>query len=597
MADVLEQITSFETEFGAEILAFDPTRQALYVVSGGDVLQVIDASDPANLTPLFEVNLAEQAGVPIGGANSVAYKDGLLAVAIGAEVVTDPGVVVVVDLDTFADDPTGSVNALVVGALPDMVTFSPDGTKILVANEGEPGDGVDPDGSVSIIDLAGGLAAATVQTATFTAYNGREVELRSQGVRIFPDASAAQDIEPEYIAVSPDGTQAYVTLQENNSVAVVDIATATVLGILPLGVKDFSQGEPRLTTFDIVDRGPIANGGAPLITAVGQTIELGGFSGLFFNGVAENGNLKFLAVPDRGPNGDVTDGNRPFLLPDYQARVVSLEVNEASGEVTITDQLLLTRPDGTPITGLPNIPNFDERAVDALGNPVNLPGLEGFDTFGTDYDPLGADLEGIVQAPDGTYWMVDEYRPAVYHFDAEGVLIDRFVPEGTVAKANEVNPGTTFAPGTFGTETLPAEYLNRRENRGFEGMALDTDAGILYAFIQTPLNNPDRAAGDASSVIRMVGIDPATGEPVAEYVYLLQKPEVGNNVDKIGDAVYAGDGKFFVMERDSALDPTAQKFIFEVELAGATNVLGFDFGGATLEQQTADDLAAWVSRP
>ncbi|MGF1568616.1 MAG: choice-of-anchor I family protein [Nodosilinea sp.] len=250
MADVLEQITSFQTEEGAEILAFDPTRQVLYVVSGGDILQVLDASDPANLSSLLTVDLAEQASVPIGGANSVAYKNGLLAVAIGAAEATDPGVVALVNIDTFAADPTGSVNVVTVGSLPDMVTFSPDGTKVLVANEGEPGEAVDPDGSVSIIDVANGIAAATVQTAVFTAFNGQEDSLRADGVRIFPDATAAQDIEPEYIAVSADGTQAFVTLQENNAVALVDIATATVLSILPLGVTDFSTGN----TLDASDR-------------------------------------------------------------------------------------------------------------------------------------------------------------------------------------------------------------------------------------------------------------------------------------------------------------------------------------------------------
>jgi phosphodiesterase/alkaline phosphatase D-like protein/DNA-binding beta-propeller fold protein YncE len=597
MTKVLTQIESFEAPFGAEILAFDPTRQALYVVSGGNELQVLDASDPANLSLLFAIDLEAAAGVDIGGASSVAYKDGLLAVAIEAATVTDPGVVALVNLDTFADDPIGSVNALPVGALPDMVTFSPDGTRVLVANEGEPSDGVDPDGSVSIIDVSGGVQAATVQTADFTAFNGREADLRGDGVRIFPDASASQDFEPEYIAVSPDGTTAYVTLQENNAVAIVDIESATVQGIVPLGLKDFSKGKPELTTYDIEDRGAINNGGDPLVSALGTTVELGGFSGLFFDGVAENGNLKFLTVADRGPDVGTDGDKRLFLLPELQARVVAFELNEATGEIAITNQLFLTRQDGTPITGLPNVPGFDEIAADALGNPVDLPYLPGAEEFGTDYDFLGADLEGIVRAPDGTYWMVDEYRPAIYHFAADGTLINRFVPQGITAIANALNPDASFEVGTFGTETLPAEYNNRRANRGFEGMALDTDAGILYAFIQTPLSNPDRASGNASSVIRMLGIDPATGEPLAEYVYLLQKPDVGNNVDKIGDAVYAGNGKFFVMERDSAVDVTAQKFVFEVDLKGATNVLGMDFGDETLEQQTPDDLAAMGIEP
>lgn len=171
-------------------------------------------------------------------------------------------------------------------------------------------------------------------------------------------------------------------------------------------------------------------------------------------------------------------------------------------------------------------------------------------------------------------------------------MINRFVPAGTLDLANTANPGANFPEGTFGAETLPSEYLNRRANRGFEAVAFDSDENIVYSFIQTPLNNPDRATGDASSVIRMLGINPETGEPVAEYVYLLEKPEIGNNVDKIADAVYAGNGKFFVTERDSSFDPDSQKFVFEANLTGATNVLGMDFGSETLEQQTADDLAA-----
>jgi Ca2+-binding RTX toxin-like protein len=129
-----------------------------------------------------------------------------------------------------------------VGSLPDMLTFTPDGSKVLVANEGEPGT-IDPEGSVSIIDLAGGinnLSQANVATADFTSFNGLEAQLRAEGVRIFAGKTAAQDFEPEYIAVSADGQTAYVTLQENNTVAVIDIASATVTELQPLGLKDHS---------------------------------------------------------------------------------------------------------------------------------------------------------------------------------------------------------------------------------------------------------------------------------------------------------------------------------------------------------------------
>ncbi|MEO0805960.1 MAG: esterase-like activity of phytase family protein [Cyanobacteria bacterium J06643_4] len=596
MTPSLTKIGSFTSEFGAEIAAYDATRQYLYVVAGGTELQVIDLSDPTNPTEVTTVDIADF-GAPVAGANSIAYSNGLLAVALEAETQTDNGVIALVDIESAiaTANPLDAVKVFTVGALPDMVTFTPDGTKILVANEGEPDEGIDPDGSVSIIDISGefnSLSQQNVSTADFLRFNGREADLRADGVRIFPDAQAAQDFEPEYIAVSPDGTKAFVTLQENNAIAVIDIETATVEGIQPLGLKDFSKGLPNLTSYDFINRGDINNGGAALTTATGETIELGGFSGLYYDGVAANGNLQFLAVPDRGPNGDADGNNRPFLLPDYQARIVAFELNEATGEISIADELLLKRADGTPITGLPNIPNVDRQAVDALGNPVDLPELEGFDTFGADYDPLGADLESILRDGNGNFWTVDEYRPAIYQFDQGGTLINRFVPDGTAEQATEANPGITFTEGTFGSETLPAEYLNRRANRGFEGAALDTETGIFYAFIQTPLSNPDRSAGDDSSVIRILGIDPSTGQPVSEYVYLLQDPEVGNNVDKIGDAVFAGDGKFYVLERDSALADDGQKFVFEIDIKGATNVLGQDFGELTLEQQTPDDLVA-----
>ena len=601
----LERIGSFASEFGAEIIAYDAPRSLLYVVSGDTVLEVLDLSDPSAPTQVAAIDIADF-GAPVAGANSIAFKNGLLAVALEAEAQTDNGVVALVNIEQAiaADDVLDAVKAFEVGPLPDMVTFTPDGTKVLVANEGEPDtieneDGsesvVDPDGSVSIIDVSGEFASLSqdnVATADFSRFNGREADLRADGVRIFPDATTAQDVEPEYIAVSPDGTKAFVTLQENNAIAVVDIETATVEGIQPLGLKDFSKGLPNLTTFDLIDPGAITNGGEPLTTATGETIPLGGFSGLYYDGVAENGNLRFLAVPDRGPNGDADGNDRPFLLPDYQARVVTLELNEGTGEFAVVDELLLSQADGTPITGLPNIPNVDRQAVDALGNTVDLPELSGFEEFGSDYDPFGADLESILRDGNGDFWMVDEYRPAIYKFDQDGTLISRFVPEGTSAQAAEVNPGFAFTETSFGQETLPAEYLNRRANRGFEGAALDTETGIFYAFIQTPLSNPDRSAGDDSSVIRILGIDPDTGVPVSEYVYLLQDPEVGNNVDKIGDAVFAGDGKFYVLERDSSLADNAQKFVFEVDLKGATNVLGQDFGDLTLEQQTPDDLAA-----
>ncbi|NEP90723.1 MAG: calcium-binding protein [Okeania sp. SIO2C2] len=580
----LKPLGTYETgifdESAAEIPAYDPNTQRVFVVKANEA--DIDVLDISNLT---NPNLIDQIDVSSFGAiaNSVAVnQNGIVAVAIEADVKQDPGTV------AFFNADGNTLNQVTVGALPDMLTFTSDGTKVLVANEGEPNDDYsnDPEGSVSIIDISGGvenLTQADVSTADFSAFIGREEELRNKGVRIYgPGSNAAQDLEPEFIAVDGNDTRAFVTLQENNAVAVVNIENANIVDVLPLGAKDYSRGLPSLTQFEFSDLPVLGT------TEGGDDILLGGLSGLWYEGTDDDGNLQFVTVPDRGPNGAPTDvdndgdNERPFALPDYQARIVRFTLDEGSGDIEITEEILLNRQDGTtPITGLPNIPEIDEEPVDLFGNLL-------------DYDPFGADLEGIVINDDGTYWTVDEYRPAIYHFDVDGSLIDRFVPEGTAALAEA-------AEGTFGTETLPAEYSNRRRNRGFEAIALDTDEDILYSFIQTPLANPDRTASDNSSVIRMLGIDPETGEPVAEYVYLLEKPTVDPDngtllVDKMGDAVYTEDGKFLVLERDSSVTATGKKFIFEIDLKGATNLLADDAPelpeDTTLEQLTADDLAA-----
>ncbi|MEO1123799.1 MAG: esterase-like activity of phytase family protein [Cyanobacteria bacterium J06639_16] len=573
----LTKVGSFTSDIGAEINAFDSASQKLFVVSGDPEVQIIDLSDPSNPVALSTIDLSGFGD----GINSVTVKNGLVAVAVEAAESTAVGTVVFLDTDgTILNDVT-------VGVLPDMLTFTPDASKVLVANEGEFDEDapVDPKGSVSIIDLSSGVGSANVTTLDFTAFDGQEADLRSDGVRIFPGRSFSEDAEPEYIAVSPDGTQAFVTLQENNAVAVVNLETNEIEGIQPLGLKDFSKGLPTLQEFPISQ--DLLNANSLGVMVDGEDIPLGGLSGLFFEGWDADGNYKFISHPDRGPdagssdvNGD-GDNERIFKLPEFQPELVRFTLNPTTGEVAITERIGLVQSDGTTsLTGLTNLPGDDGNLdpADLAGNL--LP-----------FDPLGADLEGVVVNPtDGTFWLVDEYRPAIYHFDASGVLIDRFVPEGTAATAGQPE-------GTYGVESLPADYATRRANRGFEAVALDTDTNTVYAFIQTPLGNDgtgefDRQTSDDSQVIRILGLDPATGKPKSEYVYLLQDPVIGNNVDKIGDATYAGDGKFFVIERDSSRETTGQKFVFEVDLTGATDVLGQDFGNKTLEQMTPDELVA-----
>lgn len=223
-----------------EIPAYDPASKRLFVVngSGAGSVEVWDIADPKSPKQVGTL-LSAAYGSGLGGFNSVAIHNGVVALAIQANPKTDNGVVAFVKASDLS-----LISKVTVGALPDMVTFSPDGRYALTANEGEPsgyGAGyADPEGSISVIDVAD-ITKPVVKTADFTAFNSQIDALRMAGVRIFgPNATVAMDLEPEYVSVSADSKTAYVTLQENNAVAVVDIATAKVTAIRPLGFKDHS---------------------------------------------------------------------------------------------------------------------------------------------------------------------------------------------------------------------------------------------------------------------------------------------------------------------------------------------------------------------
>lgn len=170
------------------------------------------------------------------GVQSVAVSGGIVAAAISREVGGEPapGLVALFDADGA---PLGTVE---VGFLPDMLTFAPDG-RILVANEGERGETTDPNGSVSIIDISAGVENAVVTNLDFTAFNGQEEALFAAGVLLEPGVDAAADLEPEYITVLPGGAAAWVSLQEANAYAVIDLTTDTVTDIRSFGTVDRSQ--------------------------------------------------------------------------------------------------------------------------------------------------------------------------------------------------------------------------------------------------------------------------------------------------------------------------------------------------------------------
>jgi 2',3'-cyclic-nucleotide 2'-phosphodiesterase (5'-nucleotidase family)/sugar lactone lactonase YvrE len=559
----------------AEISAYNAASGHLYTVGGGSgAIVVSDLRNPA------AAKIVAKAIPSVSGQTlqSVAVFGKLLAVAVQNSVKTDNGFVQFYDLTNPAlPVHLSTVN---VGALPDMVKFSADGKKLLVTNEAEPNTTytIDPVGSISLIDTTGYLATtpvapgqAQVQTVDFSAWNNRKAELSNRGIRITGKAGVtttlAQDIEPEAIAITADGRTAFISLQENNAIAVLDISTATpaITTIFSAGIQDWDRGLATAKNFSYTLS--YAAGAANLPAGV----QAGGLSGLWFDGVETiNGQALdiYYSITDRGPNGTLTAGKRQFLDPDFQPSIYKLGINRATGAVSELGIIGLKRADGTALTGLPQLQGKDEIPVDAANQ--NL----AYDPFGIDSETISVFTATIGGVSRKVFAVGDEYRGQIGLFDfSTGNLIQRYIPAGQKALL-QAQHGSVIGAETI--DSLPAIYGNRWANRGIEGMAFNSKDGLLYAFMQSPLDidsNGDAVAAERSpsQLTRILAIDPATGAAQKEHLYLLSGR---SGQDKIGDVTYdASRGVFLVMERDSSRLLNGFKSVYEVDLRGATNTL------------------------
>ncbi|MDR0918000.1 MAG: hypothetical protein LBM93_01920, partial [Oscillospiraceae bacterium] len=234
----------------AEIVKFNSETGRMYIVNGHiksiDIVDIGGVNSSAVTDLVLEKRidfsqLATDYGFSCGDITSVSVntKLDIISVAVQNEAYSENGYAVIMDYEG------NYIKHLSTGVQPDMLTFTPDGNYLLTANEGEPREGysdvntiIDPKGSVTIVDLQGGVENAVAATVDFTEFDGNREELVFNGVLLKPFALPSNDLEPEYIAVSEDSEKAYISLQEANSVAVLNIAEKRFESVNGLGFKD-----------------------------------------------------------------------------------------------------------------------------------------------------------------------------------------------------------------------------------------------------------------------------------------------------------------------------------------------------------------------
>jgi len=291
---------------------------------------------------------------------------------------------------------------------------------------------------------------------------------------------------------------------------------------------------------------------------------------------AADGSGRLWATTDRGPNGTATvDGRkiRTLLDPGFVPTLVAIELQPpgaagTGGAAAVVRRIPLAGRTGTPLSGRPNGVGRDEPMLDAAtGRPVAP-------------DPNGVDTEGVVHLADGTFWMVEEYRPSLLRVSAEGRVLDRFVPRG-----NELAGADASIHAS-----LPEAYAARRDNRGFESIAASPDASRLMVMLQSPLdhgrNKKIRHAGN----VRLLVVDPVGCKPLAEHLYRAGDPTdpgylahgaAPDDVKICALAAIDGD-TLMVIESDD----TGLAMLYRIDLGDATDTLSWptNHDGRTLDE-------------
>ncbi|RIV27472.1 esterase-like activity of phytase family protein [Fibrisoma montanum] len=343
------------------------------------------------------------------------------------------------------------------------------------------------------------------------------------------------------------------------------VSVTTAVALLAAGCNDHRfptpPGYPAVT--DAI------NPGTFLPTILANVNGVNVFNGGFGSAIVGDPNdpAVFYMLTDRGPNIDGPVGTtniKIFARPDFTPQIGKFRVG-TDGRMVLEQIIELKNSTGGKLNGLPNPANqgsTGETALDLANNTIT-PSADGID------------CEGMALAPDGTFWLSDEYGPHLVHLDATGRTIERISP---------------FNNGTGGRQ-IPAVFATRRANRGMEGLTITPDGKTLVGIMQFPLYNPSAAAISGSLVTRILTFDIATGA-TKQYVYLIERANLQAN----SEITAITNTTFLVLERDGEFGSEANKStlfkrVYKIDLTGATDISdpanganGKLYGGKTVEE-------------
>ncbi|NUR71914.1 MAG: esterase-like activity of phytase family protein [Hamadaea sp.] len=363
-----------------------------------------------------------------------------------------------------------------------------------------------------------------------------------------------------------------MTSRRRAAALAVPTVAALVATAAPAAANDCPPDGPRVVqqaTLPPIALGAFSNSLLPGSVADDRGVNLGGIGSDIFPAGRPN---EFWTVTDRGPNGQIKIGKekrRTFPVAGFDPAIVKIRLR--GDVIEVLDAIPITTASGQPVTGLSNQATRDEQpyTYDAA-TPLG-------------FNPNGLDTEGIVRAHDGTFWLADEYGPSLVHVSAQGRVLARYVPQGL---------GLTGADYPV-VEALPAIYLTRKTNRGFEGLALLPDGDLVLA-LQSPLLNPDKKTGEASRTTRLLRFSPRKAQVISEYAYRFDPVSIVDpgQTDpaelKISSIVAVGPSTLLVEERT---DNAAR--LHRVRLPKGEGILGgqWDDLSTTPSLEAADDDA------